>query len=275
MEVPTLTFTADNLKPQSFPFRKPLFDFISENANANVMSKLFRSCKYFYHRKPYCIVENVSFGRESDAKLEWNTNTTQVHHDQIDQLDNIWVSRQLNFRCCYPTEFLNKFSRCDGELAFSVTCTEDGIFGSGHHRISLRDYKFLIERGTLKKWDSPHVTVTGEDEQLVSLQELLDYLPNVTTLEYETPKNRAVIKLITFSARIQGITREGYKAKQTPRKTKIRKLRLEIANEIPDPEALVEFIKVRLFTFGNDITQIKNYQILAVHCSQSIHSGNV
>ena len=167
---------------QNFPIRNPLLKYIFENASPNVMSKLFRTCKYFYRRKPYCIVEKLKFVRENYIKIKTKTEIIYVSFDQLNSFDNFWVTKLMDFQCCFPEKLLKRISRCNGELFVSPRCDQNYYYHKNEFRLS--DYKVFLEYVKLKSWNSFYSSVIGENGELVSLQELLASLPNVTRLRF-------------------------------------------------------------------------------------------
>ena len=180
MEVPTLSFTVRNMKPQKFRIPNPLLNYIRETASGRIMSKLFRSCKYFYHRKPYCIVEELTIRDENVLGFCIGDEIILVNENQLKLFDNILISKGIRFSCCYPEEFLDKIARCDGEATFSNSCFHR-IPTRIHKRFPLNDYKFLMNSVTY--WDSYFNTVISDDGKLVPVDELLDHLPSATQIQ--------------------------------------------------------------------------------------------
>lgn len=113
-----MEFTLANAKTQSFPLPKPTLAYIMDKADANVMKKLYRTCKYFYYKKPYCIVDRIFF--YTSQKLLYSSSTKfEIHEaDDLNRLDNIWISQKI--AVCLITadialfeKFLRKLVRCD------------------------------------------------------------------------------------------------------------------------------------------------------------------
>ena len=166
MEVPILTFTKQTMKLQNFPIRKPLLDFIFKNASASVMSKLFRTCRYFYNRKPYCIVENITV--LSDGAIQVELNNDKFRFEKIENMelfDNIWVANEINFFEWHPEMLFNKIARC--------------------HSVNLRAHFPITKYPFVKECihiDSHSNAIVDEVGNIVSLQKLLLHLPNAVTI---------------------------------------------------------------------------------------------
>ena len=159
---------------QSFPFRNPLLNYILENAIASLMSKLFRSCKYFYQTKPFCIVENINYLYNDYFEAE-TENFKFIFEESKDfgKFDNIWVSNYVKLHNGYSKMLLNKIIRCS--LVKWPSQILEGF--------CMNEYRFLKDFNDIRDWNSNDSVVIGEDGDPISLQELVLNLPNATKIK--------------------------------------------------------------------------------------------
>ena len=167
----TITFTDQRMKHQKLSIRRSLLNYILDNASANLVSKFFRTCKYFYFQKPLCIVESI-FLSANVLRIEiMNLNYKFDKIEDIEMFDNIWVSDEITVMESCPKMLLNKVVRCHS------------VWLHNQELPPVNECAFAKISSSIKKWSSFTANVVSGAGTLLSLHELFSHFPNATEIE--------------------------------------------------------------------------------------------
>ena len=159
------------MKHQKLSIRNPLLIYILDNASAKVVSKFFRTCKYFYFQKPLCIVENI-FLNANVLRIEtMNLDYKFEKIEDIEMFDNIWISNEAAVMERCPEVLLNKIVRCNSVWLFNQELPP------------VNECAFAKISSSIKKWSSLTANVVRGAGTLLSLHELFSHFPNATEIE--------------------------------------------------------------------------------------------
>ena len=139
-----MAYSNHGMLPQAFGLPRPIITYMIENPRGFPLRKLYNCCKYFYHRRSYCIVDEVKILNSYD-NIRFIIDSKIHEVRQLNALNNIWVTQKVIFLNERMTHFLmSKNIRWDAKEVYIGRGTE----------ILKSEFDILTKSGTVKKWES-------------------------------------------------------------------------------------------------------------------------
>uniref|UniRef100_A0A914PNK6 Uncharacterized protein n=1 Tax=Panagrolaimus davidi TaxID=227884 RepID=A0A914PNK6_9BILA len=168
----------DTCQSQDFLLPKPIILYIIENAGHRVLRKLFASCKYFYAKKQTPICYRLQTGYEekfiNEGLILWEKNGL-IKSDLKRCLKKTFIYGSIFINCRDKTVFstlLPRIYRCEAKF---ISLYDQSI--------SFDELKFLIEHGGIVTLDLGHSEIKDEKGDYVCLEQIIQFLPNISMLE--------------------------------------------------------------------------------------------
>uniref|UniRef100_A0AC35G2U5 Uncharacterized protein n=1 Tax=Panagrolaimus sp. PS1159 TaxID=55785 RepID=A0AC35G2U5_9BILA len=160
-------FTFENVAIQPLPFRKPLNNYIYENANANgkILIKIQMASKYFLRTLPFLVIERLEI---SDAPKNFHKNSLSIpaKNKLFKTIDNMYLSNSLFLVSIKASKLILKVVHC--HLKYLRIRFQS---------LKLKEFEFFVQSGNIELL-SLH-EVIDENEQMVPLEVLLEKTPKV------------------------------------------------------------------------------------------------
>uniref|UniRef100_A0A914PRX1 Uncharacterized protein n=1 Tax=Panagrolaimus davidi TaxID=227884 RepID=A0A914PRX1_9BILA len=164
-------------KVQDFSLPKPLILYILENANHRILRNLFKSCKYFFFKKPTPICYCLESG--SAAKFNEENLILTFSGDDEKFIKNTYITTRIDIRMYFFLNPLNTvissliplFSRCDAKYIYLVG-----------QNLSFNDFKFLVSHGQVVHYHLTDGEIKDETNAYVDLEKIMKYFGNIEEL---------------------------------------------------------------------------------------------
>uniref|UniRef100_A0AC34FN79 Uncharacterized protein n=1 Tax=Panagrolaimus sp. ES5 TaxID=591445 RepID=A0AC34FN79_9BILA len=172
----TCYFSPENMAIQTFPFKGPLMYYIQQNADANVISKLKKSCKYFHKRNPIWIcykLRYISHAANEMNRVKYHRQSIEVRSTALFYPDeDLYITTAIEFSADNIDDlstFIPRLFKCEAKFV--------SIF---YQDLTVEEFKFL----TMNVIDlSLHNVRIFCNSTVLYLEEMLESVPNVQYLE--------------------------------------------------------------------------------------------
>ena len=158
-------------RPQVFPFKATLMNYLMSNMSANLTQKSYLCCKYFFFKsqKPICHFLHLCDGRRN---IRFVKQFMAVNNPNSKYLENLWISNSIHVDTI-NSSFLSKIIPKMGKITPSFLTLRN-------QKLSINDY-FLLTK-------SPKIHVVRMDN--VSIED--DGVP-IAFEDFFAPLSRALI----------------------------------------------------------------------------------
>uniref|UniRef100_A0A914P5H5 DUF38 domain-containing protein n=1 Tax=Panagrolaimus davidi TaxID=227884 RepID=A0A914P5H5_9BILA len=158
-------FTFENVAFQPLPFRKPLNNYIYENANGKVLIKLQMATKHFLRILPLLVIERLEI---SDEPKNFHKNSLSIpaKNKVFKTIDNMYLSNSVFLVSIKASKLIPKVVHCD--LKYLRVRFQS---------LKLKEFEFFVQSRNIELL-SLH-EVVDENEQMVPLEILLSKTPKI------------------------------------------------------------------------------------------------
>uniref|UniRef100_A0AC35FAU3 Uncharacterized protein n=1 Tax=Panagrolaimus sp. PS1159 TaxID=55785 RepID=A0AC35FAU3_9BILA len=146
-------------------------------ANHRILRNLFKSCKYFFFKKPVPICYRLDNG--SAAKFnEENLVLTFSGNNEL-FVKKTYITTSIDIRMCFTQKLLNTFissliprlSRCDAKYIYLVG-----------QNLSFNDFRFLVSHGQVVQYQMLCGEIKDETNACIDLEKIMKYFCNIEKL---------------------------------------------------------------------------------------------
>uniref|UniRef100_A0A914QEU9 DUF38 domain-containing protein n=1 Tax=Panagrolaimus davidi TaxID=227884 RepID=A0A914QEU9_9BILA len=170
-------FTIENVALQPLPFRKPLNNYIYENANGNgkVLIKLQMATKHFLRTLPFLVIERLEI---SDEPKNFHKNSLNIPTKKklFKKFENIYLSNSVFLVSIKASKLIPKVVHCD--LKYLRVRFQS---------LKLKEFEFFVQSGNIELL-SLH-EVFDENEQMVPAEVLLSKTPKIFYIHLNFKQN--------------------------------------------------------------------------------------
>uniref|UniRef100_A0A914PWG2 Uncharacterized protein n=1 Tax=Panagrolaimus davidi TaxID=227884 RepID=A0A914PWG2_9BILA len=166
----------DTYYVQNFDLPKPLILYILENANHQILRKLFSSCKYFYFKKPIPICYRLTtdlysqyFDKECLALIFSSNQELYIKNMFI--TGSVWINREHNIEKTFLSNLIPRLFRC--EAKHIILSNQTLLFS---------ELEFLIQHGGVITLDIFSSVIRDKNDEMFAFEELTKYLSNIQYL---------------------------------------------------------------------------------------------
>uniref|UniRef100_A0A914Q669 F-box domain-containing protein n=1 Tax=Panagrolaimus davidi TaxID=227884 RepID=A0A914Q669_9BILA len=167
-----LYFNPSTASRQAFSLPTDVLKYIIKGCSAKLWLKLLKSCKYFYAKQNRFIFKNTTLNKDGSVEVAerrvtrfWE-NVDEIPYDFF-LIGKLTISSSL-------TKFMPKMWKSElRELCISGT------------RISMEEFIILTAYDFLESFVLRDSNVLYENKEIVSLEDIFAFLPNVTSFTYE------------------------------------------------------------------------------------------
>uniref|UniRef100_A0AC35GXI6 DUF38 domain-containing protein n=1 Tax=Panagrolaimus sp. PS1159 TaxID=55785 RepID=A0AC35GXI6_9BILA len=187
----------DTYQNQYFAFQEPIIRYILENANHQVLRKLFSSCKYFYFKRqtPIC------YRLETGSSESYNGETLFLRHLSNQDL----FVKKMFFTGCIKVDWagqpgetfmanlIPRLSQCHAKYIYLRI-----------QSLTFNEFEFLIGHGGVVEIDVLGCQIKDENNDYVHLEEITKFLPNIEMLKLSYVKTNANTAEALLSQKFNG-----------------------------------------------------------------------
>uniref|UniRef100_A0AC35EUT2 Uncharacterized protein n=1 Tax=Panagrolaimus sp. PS1159 TaxID=55785 RepID=A0AC35EUT2_9BILA len=192
----------DTYQNQYFAFQEPIIRYILENANHQVLRKLFSSCKYFYFKKqtPICYRLHVCSREayENESLFLRHSSNQDLFVKKMFITGGISVDPTRPHDETFMANLIPRLSHCHAKY-----------IDMWYQNLSFFELKFLIEHGGVFELQMPNCELRDSNNDYVALEEITKYLPNIKVLGLPRVKSTAntgnVLSSQKFNSKIVNI----------------------------------------------------------------------
>ena len=160
--------TFDNAIPQRFPFKTPLMNYIMSPVNGKILKKLHKTCKYFYVKCNYTILDFFALLEKiypedkliEDYKISIDKKEINLLKNNLIVLNYFWL-----LGC---PQIIPKIVECQ-IFDLIVFC-----------KISMEDLKFLVKAGNIVRLELYEKMYYSETSIEVYVDEIFALCPKAT-----------------------------------------------------------------------------------------------
>uniref|UniRef100_A0AC34GY76 Uncharacterized protein n=1 Tax=Panagrolaimus sp. ES5 TaxID=591445 RepID=A0AC34GY76_9BILA len=170
---------SDNFINQEFPFHNSVMSYILKNGNSTVLKLLQQTCKYYFVKIPICFCHKLIIN-DDETHFEEDSLFLNEKIENTDFFKQLYITAALEITSCYTmpdtyisTSIIPKLYKCDVKY-----------IEIQHQTLSFDAFKFLIGHGNVITLDFQNVQITNSDDEIVALEEVTQFLPNVEDLSY-------------------------------------------------------------------------------------------
>ena len=167
-----MVFNNSKMLPQTLSLPKPLIAYIL--GNGRVLRKLFKCCKYFYYRRPYCIVDRVKF-EDDTHRFTIDSKRYKIRDaEHLSNFHNIWVTKKIAIldEEDIVHQLISKIVRCDAE---KIYIKADGILKT--------EFDILTKSGNVKSLECSYSVTDDTNNSSVPVEDLMVNLVSAKDIE--------------------------------------------------------------------------------------------
>ena len=159
--------------PQRFPLPKPLMQYIFENLKPQHLKKLYQSCKYFYARFQFIIIDSLKIRKHYKRYSTDGYSLSVSPHDPIlMKLSRVWITEEIDcFREYEDNLFLPtlipKIVKCSVR---QIKIIDDDLW--------MDEFKFLTKSGNVEVLNLDGVNIIDSNHKLMPIEDVISHIPN-------------------------------------------------------------------------------------------------
>ena len=171
-----MVYSNSGMRPQAFGLPRPIVAYMIENPTGISLRKLYKCCKYFFHRRPlckgHCIIDEIKY-IDFVSNLQFIIDSNSYNGCQLNAFSYVWVTKKISFLDeDRARELMSMNIRWDAK--------EVDIGGT---EITKTQFDTLTKSGTVKKWESWNfIKADNNDDSKVPIEDLLANLVNAKDL---------------------------------------------------------------------------------------------
>uniref|UniRef100_A0AC35F114 Uncharacterized protein n=1 Tax=Panagrolaimus sp. PS1159 TaxID=55785 RepID=A0AC35F114_9BILA len=173
----------DTYQNQSFAFHEPIIRYILENANHQVLRKLFSSCKYFYFKNQTPICYRLqAYSREAyenESLFLRHSSNQDLFVKKMFITGIIKVFRTKRDDETFMANLISRLSHCHAKYIVLEA-----------QNLTFIELEFLINHGGVVELNVIGCQIKDENNEYVHLEEITKFLPNIEKLQLSYVKTR-------------------------------------------------------------------------------------
>lgn len=140
-------------------------------ANGIVLRKLHYTCKYFYPKAPYTIVDHVELTHKGKYFKVGEVQHAIVDAEHINQFNKLWIVKSIRASDTHGKKIFEN-------LCSNMTKCDVREVNLREIRLSKAAFNAMTKAGSIRKWTTMAIRVEDSDGSFAPLEILMKHLIN-------------------------------------------------------------------------------------------------